>query len=234
MIRKSWRSTVKNCSGQIRQQVTADMVLRAYTVGLFPMASPQDDHQLHWIDPEWRGIIPLETFHISRSLMKVLKRERFEIRYDTAFTAVMRSCAERCSKRAETWINSEIVQLYGELFRQGYAHSVETWREGRLVGGLYGIAIGAVFFGESMFSRESDASKVALCHLVARLRVACYLLLDTQFLTEHLARFGAIAIQRHDYLFRLAEALTHQAIPFCGELPAPVSELLRQARTHTS
>ncbi len=225
---------MKGRSRRIRSPITAELVLRAHTVGLFPMAHSQDDPQLYWVDPEWRGIIPLEAFHVSRSLMKILKKDRFEIRCDTAFAEVMHSCAERTPKRTDTWINSEILWLYEDLFWQGHAHSVETWWDGRLVGGLYGTAIGAAFFGESMFSREPEASKVALCHLVARLRIAQYRLLDTQFLTTHLARFGAVEIPRQSYLRHLAEALAHQALSFCGTLPAPVSELLRHPSTHRS
>ncbi len=171
------------------------------------MARSRDDPKLYWIDPEQRAIIPLEAFHISKSLQKTLRSKHFEIRCDTAFEQVMRACGEAADDRPDTWINEEIVRLFVELHQLGLAHSVETWREGRLVGGLYGVALGGAFCGESMFSRETDASKVALVHLVARLKQGGFTLLDVQFVTDHLQRFGAIEISREDYQARLADAI---------------------------
>ena len=187
--------------------------------GVFPMAELADDPELFWVDPHRRGILPLDAFHVSRRLRRVLRRGHFEIRCDLDFEAVMRGCAEATEKRPNTWINDEIVRLYGALCARGAAHSVECRQAGALVGGLYGVSIGAAFFGESMFSRVTDASKVALVHLVARLRLGGYRLLDTQFLTPHLARFGGIEISRARYHRLLAEALGYRAF-FPGELPA--------------
>lgn len=189
--------------------LTSDLLLRAYGMGIFPMARSRHDPRLYWIDPDQRGVLPLDTFHVPKSLTKVLKRGDFEVRVDTAFEAVMEGCAEATGDRPDTWINDEIVRLFVELHRLGMAHSVETWIDGRLVGGLYGLALGAAFFGESMFSRVTDASKVALVHLVARLKAAGYQLLDTQFVTEHLSRFGAVEIPRQDYLKLLNRAVEH-------------------------
>lgn len=192
--------------------LTSELLLRAYAMGIFPMARSRHDSRLYWIDPDQRGILPLAEFHVPRSLRKALKRQDFEIRCDTAFEQVMEGCGTSTPDRPDTWINDEIVRLFVELNRVGMAHSVETWRDGRLVGGLYGLSLGGAFFGESMFSRETDASKVALVHLVARLKHGKYLLLDTQFVTEHLARFGAVEIPRHDYLLRLNQALEVPAV----------------------
>lgn len=183
------------------------MVLRAYSVGLFPMAERADDIAIHWIEPRLRGIIPLNNLHVSKSLAKVIRSDRFEIRVDTSFDAVIDACATR----DETWINKRIRELYRDLFFEGHVHTVETWREGKLVGGLYGVALGGGFFGETMFHRETDASKVALAHLVARLITGGYRLLDTQFLTPHLQSLGAVEITRNDYLVLLSHAI--HAIP---------------------
>jgi len=182
------------------------MVLRAYSVGLFPMAERADDIAIHWIEPRLRGIIPLNNLHISKSLAKVIRSDHFEIRIDTDFDAVIEACAER----DETWINKRIRELYRELFHQGHVHTVETWRDGKLVGGLYGVSLGAGFFGETMFHRETDASKVALAHLVARLIKGHYRLLDTQFLTPHLQSLGAVEVPRDDYLILLSHAINTQ------------------------
>ena len=170
------------------------------------MAESADDTELFWVDPRRRGILPLDAFHVARRLRRVVRRRNFEIRCDSAFEDVIRACSEASEKRPNTWINDEIVRLYAALFARGAAHSVECWRDDRLAGGLYGVSLGAVFFGESMFSRENDASKVALVHLVARLRLGGFRLLDTQFLTPHLARFGGIEISRRHYHRLLAEA----------------------------
>ena len=179
------------------------MVLRAYSVGLFPMAERADDIAIHWIEPRLRGVIPLNNLHISKSLAKIIRSDHFEIRVDYDFDAVIDACAAR----DETWINTRIRDLYKALFEQGYVHTVETWREGKLVGGLYGVSLGAGFFGETMFHRETDASKVALAHLVARLIAGGYSLLDTQFLTPHLQSLGAVEIPREDYLILLSNAI---------------------------
>ncbi|MEI8235333.1 MAG: leucyl/phenylalanyl-tRNA--protein transferase [Verrucomicrobiota bacterium] len=175
--------------------------MNAYARGFFPMGMPEGD--LAWFSPDPRGVLPLEGFRIPHGLARTLKRGRFEIRCDTAFEAVIRACAER----EETWIDAEILASYGELHRLGFAHSVEAWREGRLAGGLYGVALGGAFFGESMFHRETDASKVALHALVERLRERGFTLLDLQWVTPHLATFGAVEIPRREYLRRLRAAL---------------------------
>ncbi len=191
--------------------LTPEILLQAYAVGLFPMAEARDDPTLYWIDPEKRGIIPLESFHVPRSLRRTLRRGRFAVRADTAFAAVMRGCAKARPGRSNTWINDEILALYTTLHAMGRAHSVEAWQGEELAGGLYGVALGGAFFGESMFTRVTDASKVALVHLVAILRAGGFTLLDTQFLTEHLTRFGAVEIDREAYRERLAKALSVQA-----------------------
>jgi len=188
-------------------ELTPQILLRAYALGVFPMAESADSKELYWFDPDERGIIPLESFHVPRRLKRVVRQGRFEVRIDSDFPAVVRGCAEATDTRPNTWINPEIEQLYAGLHRLGAAHSVESWRDGRLVGGLYGVALGGAFFGESMFSRETDASKVALVHLVARLRRNGFVLLDTQFVTEHLRSFGAIEIPRPAYKRRLAAAI---------------------------
>lgn len=192
-------------------RLTPDILLAAYAAGVFPMAESSDDPDLFWVDPQRRGILPLDGLHVSRRLRRVLRQDRFEIRCDTAFEAVIRGCAEATEKRPNTWINDEIVRLYAALSARGAAHSVEAWHQGLLVGGLYGVSLGAAFFGESMFSRVTDASKVALIHLAARLRLGGYRLLDTQFLTPHLARFGGIEITRARYHRLLADALAYRA-----------------------
>jgi len=196
--------------------LTPELLLRAYAAGIFPMAEDAEDSEVFWVDPEQRGILPLDGFHMSRSLRRTLKHELFETRCDSAFGEVVRGCAEPRPERPRTWINEEIVQLYTALFHLGFAHSVECWHEGMLVGGLYGVALGSAFFGESMFSRVSDASKVALTQLVARLKLGGYRLLDTQFVTPHLERFGAIEIPRRQYHRALAAALEIDAY-FPGE-----------------
>jgi leucyl/phenylalanyl-tRNA---protein transferase len=199
-------------------QLTPDILVRAYGAGVFPMAESADDPELFWVDPRRRGILPLDAFHVARRLRRVVRQQIFEIRCDSAFEDVIRACAAASEKRPNTWINDEIVRLYAALFARGAAHSVECWRVGELVGGLYGVSLGAAFFGESMFSRESDASKVALVHLVARLRLGGFRLLDTQFLTPHLARFGGIEISRKHYHRLLSEALSYRAV-FPSALP---------------
>jgi leucyl/phenylalanyl-tRNA--protein transferase len=191
--------------------LTPALLLRAYAEGIFPMAEQRGDPELFWVSPEMRGIVPLDGFHVPKRLARTVKSERFEVTADLAFADVMRACAEPTPDRPESWINDEILRLYTALHAAGHAHSVECWREGKLVGGLYGVKLGGAFFGESMFTRERDASKVALVHLVARLRRGGFSLLDTQFLTAHLARFGTIEIPRAQYHDLLARAISHDA-----------------------
>jgi leucyl/phenylalanyl-tRNA--protein transferase len=188
-----------------------DLLLRAYAAGIFPMADARDADELFWVEPRKRGVLPLDRFHLPRSLAKLLRQERFELTADRDFESVMRACAEPGPGRRDTWINETILDGYIRLHRLGFAHSLECWKDGRLAGGLYGVKLGAAFFGESMFTRVRDASKVALAHLVARLRVGGFRLLDTQFLTEHLARFGAIEIPRAAYRSSLDSALSADA-----------------------
>ncbi|MDB5687289.1 MAG: leucyl/phenylalanyl-tRNA--protein transferase [Rhizorhabdus sp.] len=184
-----------------------DLLLRAYSVGVFPMASTRDAADVFWVEPKKRGVLPLDKFHLSRSLAKTIRSDRFTVTVDTAFGEVMSRCAEATARRPDTWINPDIEIAYAELHRRGYAHSVECWQESELVGGLYGVRLGAAFFGESMFSRTRDASKVALAHLVARLKVGGFHLLDCQFLTEHLASLGTIEVGREAYVALLDKAL---------------------------
>jgi leucyl/phenylalanyl-tRNA---protein transferase len=183
------------------------MLLKAYAGGIFPMADRRDSPEVYWVEPEKRGVLPLDGFHLSRSLSKVLRSGRYETTANRAFVEVVRLCAEAAPDRASTWINDQIEAAVSLLHSAGHAHSVECWEDGQLVGGLYGISLGRAFFGESMFSRATNASKVALAHLVARLRVGGYDLLDCQFLTAHLARFGALEISKDDYKSLLASAL---------------------------
>jgi leucyl/phenylalanyl-tRNA--protein transferase len=190
--------------------ITPEIMLRAYAAGIFPMAESADDAGLFWVEPELRGIIPLDGFHLSGRLARTVRSDRFEVRIDGDFEAVIGACGEARPDRPDTWINARIREIFGALFTLGHVHTVECWREGRLVGGLYGLSLGAAFFGESMFHRETDASKVALVHLVARLRRGGYRLLDTQFQTGHLAQFGTVEVARDSYRVLLDEALRHQ------------------------
>lgn len=212
-------------------KITPDMLLRAYAIGIFPMAEARNDPELYWIDPEQRGILPLDSFHIPRSLKKTVRQGLtggeggFRVTCDKAFEAVIAGCAAPAPGRGQTWINDTIFDLCRQLFLMGHAHSVEVWNGEALVGGLYGISLGGAFFGESMFSRATDASKVALVHLVARLRHGGYSLLDTQFVTKHLARFGAIEIPRDDYRVRLNIALAKPATFYCEVPDSVVLEL---------
>lgn len=184
-----------------------DLLLRAYSVGVFPMANSREADDVFWVEPKKRGILPLDRFHLSRSLAKTLRSGRFSTTADAAFEQVITLCAEPTPHRPDTWINPDIELAYAELHRRGYAHSIETWEDGKLVGGLYGVRLGAAFFGESMFSRTRDASKVALAHLVARLKMGGFRLLDCQFQTDHLASLGAIEVPRADYVALLDSAL---------------------------
>jgi leucyl/phenylalanyl-tRNA---protein transferase len=192
--------------------LTPEILLKAYQVGIFPMAESAEDPELFWVDPERRGILPLDGFHLSRRLRRVVRQNRFKVRVDSDFPATLAGCAEATEKRPNTWINSEIVRLYTALFERGAVHSVESWQDGAMAGGLYGVSIGGAFFGESMFSRITDASKVALAYLVALLRQGGFRLLDMQFLTAHLAQFGAVEVPRAEYQRLLAEALRYRCV----------------------
>ena len=192
-------------------RIPPDLLLRAYATGVFPMAEAADDPEVFWVRPETRGILPLDGVHIPKSLAKVVRQARFDVRMDGDFEGVIAGCAEPRPGRRSTWINGPIREAYQELFRTGHCHTVEAWRDGELVGGLYGVTLGSAFFGESMFSRERDASKVCLVHLVEHLRARGFSLLDTQFTTEHLRRFGALDLPRARYERLLAEALKGDA-----------------------
>ncbi len=205
--------------------LTPEILVRAYAAGIFPMSESRDDPGIFWVDPKMRGILPLDNFHVPRSLKKIVRRGHFEVSTDTDFDAVIRACAETPREDQGTWINDQIIDAYSALHHLGLAHSVECRLEGELVGGLYGVSLKGAFCGESMFSRVADASKVALVHLVARLRLGGAKLLDTQFVTPHLKRFGAIEIPARHYLLRLGEALSSD-----GEFPLnPARELLNKA-----
>ncbi|MFT8587989.1 leucyl/phenylalanyl-tRNA--protein transferase [Acetobacter orientalis] len=189
------------------QALTPELMLGAYAVGLFPMAANAEDTELQWYDPDPRGVIPLEGFHLPRRLQRTVLSDKFSVTVNQDFAGVMQGCATPAPGREETWINQEIFTLFCALHKMGYAHSVECRLNGELVGGLYGVALGGAFFGESMFSRVTDASKVALVHLVARLRLCGFSVLDTQFGTDHLARFGGVEIPAQDYKATLERAV---------------------------
>jgi leucyl/phenylalanyl-tRNA--protein transferase len=189
------------------KMIDPDLLLRAYSIGVFPMADSRAADDIYWVEPKKRGILPLDDFRLSRSLAKLLRSDRFTVTADTAFSRVVARCAEHTPDRPDTWINPAIEAAYADLHRRGHAHSIETWHDGELVGGLYGVKLGGAFFGESMFSRESNASKVALAHLVARLKVGRFQLLDCQFITDHLASLGAIEVSRDQYVALLDSAL---------------------------
>lgn len=189
--------------------ITPQILLQAYAAGIFPMAERAEDNALYWVEPDERGIFPLNGLRISQSLRKCVRRRPFEIRIDHDFGGIMLECARKTSDRPSTWINKRILSLYGELHRMGHAHSVECWQNDELVGGLYGVTLGAAFFGESMFSRVPNASKVALVHLVARLNAGGFQLLDAQFLNPHLETLGATKLAKSRYKKVLADALGH-------------------------
>ncbi|MFG1346896.1 leucyl/phenylalanyl-tRNA--protein transferase [Xanthobacter autotrophicus DSM 431] len=216
-------------------EITPEVLLKAYACGIFPMAESADDPGLYWIEPERRGIIPLDGFHVSSRLARTVRSDTFEIRVDHDFNGVIDGCAEPQDGREKTWINERIRKLYGELFARGRCHTVEAWRDGRLVGGLYGVRLGAAFFGESMFHRERDASKVALVHLVGRLIAGGFRLLDTQFVTSHLSTFGAHEVSRRQYHRLLDHALQVEGDFYCWPAgrPVPGAEAL-QPISHTS
>jgi leucyl/phenylalanyl-tRNA---protein transferase len=210
--------------------ITPDLMLRAYRAGLFPMAESRRGDRLYWLDPERRGVIPLDAgFHMPRRLLRTVLSGPYRVTADADFAAAIAGCAAPAPGREDTWINPEIEFLFLALHRQGHAHSIEVWQEDALIGGLYGVVLGGAFFGESMFSRARDASKVALVHLVARLRLGGFTLLDSQFLTEHLAQFGAHEIPRAEYKRRLAHAVnaaaTWHAAPDPGALEAAIRGL---------
>ena len=189
------------------QNLTADMLLAAYSNGYFPMADSRNAEELKWYSPEKRGILPLDTFHIPKSLHKFMQKSEYEIRFNTAFKDVITKCANTVTKtRHDTWINDTIITLYCELAEKNYAQSVECWHQDVLVGGLYGVSIGKAFFGESMFSEKTNASKIALVHLVKRLRLLGYILLDTQYTNDHLQQFGVVEIDKADYQLLLEKA----------------------------
>ncbi|MGB7336012.1 MAG: leucyl/phenylalanyl-tRNA--protein transferase [Salaquimonas sp.] len=192
-------------------EITPEVLLKAYSIGIFPMAESADDPELFWVEPEMRGILPLDEFHIPKSLQKAMRKNPFEVRIDSAFMQVVEACAEPGPGRDNTWINRQIKKLYWQLFEMGHCHSVECWNDGELVGGLYGVQLGGAFFGESMFSRQTNASKIALAHLVHRMRAGGFLLLDTQFATKHLERFGVLEIPKKQYGGLLAEAIALDA-----------------------
>ena len=209
--------------------VTPELLLQAYRVGVFPMAEHRDDPEMFWVDPRKRGVFPLDGFRISRSLSKTLKRNDYYVTLNTAFDDVIDACADR----SETWINQEIRALYNELHHQGHAHSLEVWADSRLIGGVYGVAVGGAFCGESMFSRQRDASKVALAWLIDLLRRTRFVLFDTQFLTHHLASLGAIEITRAEYRAYLAQALRVTADLSSAPLAASGQDVV-QRNTQTS
>ncbi len=191
--------------------LTPDMLLKAYAVGVFPMAEDRNDTELFWVDPRMRGIILLDEFHVPRRLRRTIRQGAFEVTFDTEFEAIIEGCAEATGNRPRTWINDRIIELYSTLYHMGHAHSIECWRNGKLAGGLYGVSLGGIFFGESMFSRDTDASKVALVYLAAALKLGAYNFIDTQFITKHLAGFGAKEIPRSEYRILLSDALATRA-----------------------
>ncbi len=214
-------------------QLTPDLLLRAYAAGIFPMSESRDDDEIFWVDPKFRGILPLDTFHVPKSLRKVVRQNKFEIRCNTSFQEVVENCAQVDEDRKETWINYKIQDAYCALHERGFAHSVESWSEGKLVGGLYGVSLGGAFFGESMFSTKTNASKVALVHLVVRLKMAGFRLLDTQFVTEHLYQFGAVEIASQDYQAILEDAIQYHVIFMSDPEPSGYLKYMEQVLTPT-
>ena len=207
-------------------EITPQVLLKAYTCGIFPMAESADDPALYWIEPQQRGILPLDHVHIPKRLARTMRQGTFEVRIDADFEGVITGCAASRPGRRSTWINPKIRSLYRDLFEMGYCHTVETWMDGRLVGGLYGVALAGAFFGESMFSTERDASKVALVYLCARLMYGRFSLLDTQFVTEHLRQFGTIEIERADFHVRLEKALEERGDFLALPKDAPADQIL--------
>ncbi len=214
----------------------SDLLLKAYAKGIFPMSDSRSSDNIKWFSPNKRGIIPLDSFHIPRRLKKTIRNNPYKILVDTSFEKVIKECAKKNPGRTETWINDTIIEMYIDLFNDGYAHSVECWENNELVGGLYGISLGAAFFGESMFSVKRDASKIALVYLIARMQYGGFNLLDTQFITNHLEGFGASEIDRAEYIKRLEFAI-NGSVNFYGlaaDTP-PVDVLdIAQSNAHTS
>lgn len=204
-------------------EITPELLLHGYGVGIFPMAEHRDDPEIFWVDPRFRGIMPLDGFHISRSLRRTMRRCNWRIEIDADFAGVLAGCADR----PDTWINPEINDLYIALFESGRAHSVEVWEDDELVGGVYGVTLGAAFFGESMFSRRTDASKVALACLVDRLQRGGFTLFDTQFLTSHLASLGGVEVTRAEYHAKLAHAKARKA-SFTAPTAATVQDVMQR------
>ena len=215
-------------------EVTPDLLLRAYRAGLFPMAETRHGSRLYWLDPELRGVLPLDGFHLPKRLLRTVLSHQYEVSSDQDFPAVVAGCAASGPGRQDTWINADIERLFGALHRLGHAHSVECRQGGVLVGGLYGVSLGGVFFGESMFSTARDASKVALVHLVARMGLGGYTLLDTQFVTTHLAQFGADEIPREDYKAQLAAAVAVPAVWLAAPDPAELEAEIRMLYAHSA
>lgn len=190
-------------SNRLLHKLTPDILLRAYAAGIFPMAESAEARDIRWFDPPIRAVIPLQDFYVPRRLRRTLRQHRYTVKLNTAFSQVIRACAEPIEGRTTTWINKEIIRLYVALHWRGHAHSIEVWDHEELIGGLYGVSLGGAFFGESMFSRQTDASKIALCYLVALLRHCDFTLLDTQFMTDHLAQFGTEEVTRSNYQLML-------------------------------
>lgn len=212
-------------------EITPQVLLKAYSCGIFPMAESARDPALYWIEPQHRGILPLDRVHVPRRLKRTIRSTECEVRVDTNFEEVIEGCAASRPGRRSTWINNRIRQLYRDLFDLGHCHTVEVWDKGRIVGGLYGVALGGAFFGESMFSVERDVSKIALVHLVGRLIAGGFVLLDTQFVTDHLRQFGTIEVDRGEFQTRLEEALKVPADFYRLPVDAPPSEILAQIET---
>lgn len=214
-------------------EITPQVLLKAYSCGIFPMAEGADDPALYWIEPQHRGILPLDGVHVPRRLARTIRAAEFKVRINTDFEGVIDGCADSRPGRRSTWINARIRELYRALHEQGYCHTVEAWLDGRLVGGLYGVALGSAFFGESMFSTERDASKVALVYLVARLIDGGFTLLDTQFVTDHLRQFGTVEVDRGDFHKLLEPALARSADFLALPLATTPDEILNiVARAH--
>ncbi len=215
----------------IPEGLTPEMLLRTYAAGLFPMAESRDDPALYFVEPRHRGLILLDRFHVPRRLRRIVRSRAFTVTFNRQFPAVVRECAAHTETRPETWISDRIIALYCALHRNGHGHSVECWKDGWLVGGIYGVSLKGAFFGESMYSRYTNASKVALVHLVARLVGAGFIFLDTQFVTDHLAQFGTIAVERSEYQSLLSKALEHDADILREPTPNDLEAVMRNADT---
>ncbi len=213
--------------------IEPELVLKAYAAGVFPMSESRDDDRIFWVDPDKRAIFPLHTFHAPKRLKRTVRSNHFDVQIDQCFADVISACAEPSRSDAGTWINHGIQDLFTELHHMGYVHSIEVMRDGQLVGGLYGLALGGAFFGESMFSLERDASKVALVHLVGRLKLGGFSLLDAQFITDHLKQFGALEVEREEYQQLLSNAMAQSADFFCAGT-AITAEAVLQSITQTS